>query len=127
EGSRLKTTAKVAKSDKKKQPAMTPKAKGLNVLSKVALTEAEQMKLATKRSKTQFHSSHASGSGDGVDRDSDEEEDDDEDEFEDDANDNYDDGDDNNGNDGNDDDKADSERTESDREEIPNLSQSNVE
>ncbi|GKG08892.1 hypothetical protein Tco_0334724, partial [Tanacetum coccineum] len=94
------------------------------------------MKLATKRSKTQFHSSHTSGSGDGVDSqskvpdekqqktfgtdegtgDSDEEEDDDEDAFEGDANDNDDgddgddnDGDDNDGNDGNDDDKADSE------------------
>ncbi|GKB33688.1 hypothetical protein Tco_0873089 [Tanacetum coccineum] len=44
-----------------------PKAKGLTVLSEVALTEAEQMKLATERSKRQFHSSHASGSGDGVD------------------------------------------------------------
>nr|GFD10250.1 hypothetical protein [Tanacetum cinerariifolium] len=33
----------------------------------VALTEAEQMKLATQRRKTQFCSSHASGSGDGVD------------------------------------------------------------
>ncbi|GJX80764.1 hypothetical protein Tco_0328913 [Tanacetum coccineum] len=66
-GTRLKTKAKVAKSDKKKQPAKMPKAKGLDVLSKVALTEAEQLKLATKRSKTQFHSSHASGSGDGVD------------------------------------------------------------
>ncbi|GKF13872.1 hypothetical protein Tco_0055334, partial [Tanacetum coccineum] len=64
---RLKTKAKVAKSDKKKQPAKKPKSKGLGVLSKVALTEAEQLKLATKRSKTQFHSSYASGSGDGVD------------------------------------------------------------
>ncbi|GJT29773.1 hypothetical protein Tco_0910048 [Tanacetum coccineum] len=53
--------------DKKKQPINKPKAKGLAVLSEVALTEAEQLKLATKRSKTQFHSSHASGSGDGVD------------------------------------------------------------
>nr|GFC21227.1 hypothetical protein [Tanacetum cinerariifolium] len=43
------------------------KAKGLDVLSKVALTKAEQLKLATKRSKTQFHSSHVGGSGDGVD------------------------------------------------------------
>ncbi|GKC39253.1 hypothetical protein Tco_1051637 [Tanacetum coccineum] len=34
---------------------------------KVALSEHEQMKIGTKRSKTQFHSSHASGSGDGVD------------------------------------------------------------
>nr|GFA84120.1 hypothetical protein [Tanacetum cinerariifolium] len=30
-------------------------------------TKAKQLKLATKRSKTQFHSSHASSSGDGVD------------------------------------------------------------
>ncbi|GKG08296.1 hypothetical protein Tco_0334128, partial [Tanacetum coccineum] len=44
-----------------------PKAKGLNVLFEVALTETEQIKLATKRSKTQFHSSHVSGLGDGVD------------------------------------------------------------
>ncbi|GJV07539.1 retrovirus-related pol polyprotein from transposon TNT 1-94 [Tanacetum coccineum] len=63
-GITLKTLAKVAKSDKKKQPAKVPKAKGLNVLSEVTLTEAEQMKLATKRSKTQFHNSHASGSDD---------------------------------------------------------------
>ncbi|GKE08466.1 hypothetical protein Tco_1412017, partial [Tanacetum coccineum] len=66
-GTRLKTQAKVAKSDKKKKHAMLPKPKGLNVLSVVALTEAEQIKLATERSKKQFHSSHASGSGDGVD------------------------------------------------------------
>ncbi|GJX72306.1 hypothetical protein Tco_0309477 [Tanacetum coccineum] len=66
-GTRLKTSAKVAKSDKKKQLAKMPKAKGLNVLSEVSLTESEQMKLATKRIKTQFHNSHASGLGDGVD------------------------------------------------------------
>ncbi|GJZ56279.1 hypothetical protein Tco_0611472 [Tanacetum coccineum] len=66
-GSKLKSPAKVAKTDKKKQPAMMQKNKGLAVLYKVALTETEQIKLATKRSKTQFHSSHASGSGDGVD------------------------------------------------------------
>nr|GEY98111.1 hypothetical protein [Tanacetum cinerariifolium] len=64
---RLKTKAKMAKSNKKKQPAKKPKAKGLAVLSDVELTKAEQLKLATKRSKTQFDSSHASGSGDGVD------------------------------------------------------------
>ncbi|GJU66604.1 hypothetical protein Tco_1252863 [Tanacetum coccineum] len=62
-GPRLKSSAKVFKSDKKKQHAT----KGLAVLSEVALTEAEQMKLVTKRSKIQFHSSHASGSDDGVD------------------------------------------------------------
>ncbi|GJW10554.1 hypothetical protein Tco_1576381 [Tanacetum coccineum] len=54
----VKETAKVAKSGKKKQPAL-----GLETLSEVALTEAEQMKLATKRSLIQTHSSHASGSG----------------------------------------------------------------
>nr|GFC81954.1 hypothetical protein [Tanacetum cinerariifolium] len=66
-GTRIKTKAKVAKSNKKKQPAKTQKAKGLVVLSEVALTEAEQLKLATKRSKKDFNISHASGSGDGVD------------------------------------------------------------
>ncbi|GKE87814.1 hypothetical protein Tco_1565289, partial [Tanacetum coccineum] len=49
---------KVTKSGKKKQPD-----EGLETLSKIALTEAKQMKIAIKRSKTQFHSSHASGSG----------------------------------------------------------------
>ncbi|GKE85956.1 hypothetical protein Tco_1559698 [Tanacetum coccineum] len=38
-------------------------AQGLETLSEIALSEAEQMKIVTKRSKTQFHSSHASGSG----------------------------------------------------------------
>ncbi|GKB55776.1 hypothetical protein Tco_0911962 [Tanacetum coccineum] len=66
-GSRLKSPAKVAKTAKKKQPATMPKTKGLAILSEVALTEAEQIKLATKKSKTQFHSSHTSGSSDGVD------------------------------------------------------------
>ncbi|GJW84067.1 hypothetical protein Tco_0157212 [Tanacetum coccineum] len=66
-GTRIKSKAKVAKSNKKKQPAKKPKAKGLAVLSEVALTEAEQLKLATKRSKKDFHISHASDSGDGVD------------------------------------------------------------
>ncbi|GKE14668.1 hypothetical protein Tco_1422245 [Tanacetum coccineum] len=57
-GKRLKSRAKVARSGKKKQPAQ-----GLETLSEIALSEAEQMKIVTKRSKTQFHSSHASGSG----------------------------------------------------------------
>ncbi|GJY75196.1 hypothetical protein Tco_0480312 [Tanacetum coccineum] len=55
---RLKATAKVTKLGKKKQHT-----KGLETLSEVALTEAEQMKISLKRSKTQQHSSHASGSG----------------------------------------------------------------
>ncbi|GKE32872.1 hypothetical protein Tco_1452194, partial [Tanacetum coccineum] len=46
-GTRLKSKAKVAKPDKKKQPAKKTKAKGLDVLSEVALTEAEQIKLVT--------------------------------------------------------------------------------
>ncbi|GKG33521.1 hypothetical protein Tco_0433680, partial [Tanacetum coccineum] len=50
--------AKVEKSGKKKQPAL-----GLETLSEVALTKAEQLKLATKRSLIQTHSSHASDSG----------------------------------------------------------------
>ncbi|GKC48338.1 hypothetical protein Tco_1066060 [Tanacetum coccineum] len=127
-GYQLKTKAKVAKSDKKKQPAKMPKAKGLYVLSKVALTEAEQLKMATKKSKTQFHISHASGSGDGVDTqskvpdeqhlkttgvdegtDSGEEDDDD----------------DGGGSDDHDDD-SDDERTESDRDEIPDPNMTNV-
>ncbi|GJW31028.1 MAK10-like protein [Tanacetum coccineum] len=62
-GTRLKSKAKVAKPNKKKQPTKKTKAKGLAVLSEVALTEAEQIKLATKRSKKDFHISHASGSG----------------------------------------------------------------
>ncbi|GJZ33120.1 hypothetical protein Tco_0578556, partial [Tanacetum coccineum] len=66
-GTRLKSKAKVAKPDKKKQPAKKTTTKGLVVLSEVTLTEAEQLKLATKRSKKDFRMSHVSGSGDGVD------------------------------------------------------------
>ncbi|GKB15541.1 integrase, catalytic region, zinc finger, CCHC-type containing protein, partial [Tanacetum coccineum] len=55
---KLKATAKVAKSGKKKLPTQ-----GLETLSEIAMFEADQMKLITKRSKTQFHNSHASGSG----------------------------------------------------------------
>ncbi|GJR01797.1 hypothetical protein Tco_0524781 [Tanacetum coccineum] len=43
-GTRLKTKVKVAKSNKKKQPAKMPKVKRLNVLSEVALTEAGYLK-----------------------------------------------------------------------------------
>ncbi|GKA17890.1 hypothetical protein Tco_0697727 [Tanacetum coccineum] len=42
---------------KKKLPTQ-----GLETLSEIAMSEADQMKLITKRSKTQFHSSHSSGS-----------------------------------------------------------------
>ncbi|GKC25083.1 hypothetical protein Tco_1027233, partial [Tanacetum coccineum] len=57
-GKRVKATAKETKSGKKKQPAH-----GLEALSDIALTEAEQMKLAIKRSKTQLYNSQPSGSG----------------------------------------------------------------
>nr|GEX42497.1 hypothetical protein [Tanacetum cinerariifolium] len=56
-GTRLSTFAKY------KQPAKASKAKSLNVLSEVAMTEAEQLKLATKRSLQQTHISQASGLG----------------------------------------------------------------
>nr|GEW99497.1 reverse transcriptase domain-containing protein [Tanacetum cinerariifolium] len=56
-GTRLST------SDKGKQPAKSSKVKGLSVLSEVAMTEAEQMKLAIKRSLQQTYISQASGSG----------------------------------------------------------------
>nr|GEV57654.1 hypothetical protein [Tanacetum cinerariifolium] len=62
-GKRLKTSAKVDKPTKEKQPAKTSKAKGLTMLSEVALTKVEQMNLATNQSLTQTHISHVSGSG----------------------------------------------------------------
>ncbi|GJV55417.1 hypothetical protein Tco_1456422 [Tanacetum coccineum] len=57
-GKRLKTTAKVTKPSMKKQPTQ-----GLETLSEVALTEEEQMRIVTKRSLTEYHSSHASRLG----------------------------------------------------------------
>ncbi|GKB68161.1 hypothetical protein Tco_0929573 [Tanacetum coccineum] len=48
-GKRLKTSAKTAKPAKKKQHAKTSMDKGLAVLSEVALTEVEQLKLVIKR------------------------------------------------------------------------------
>ncbi|GKC67554.1 hypothetical protein Tco_1100152 [Tanacetum coccineum] len=74
-GKRLKATAKVTKSGKKKQPA-----NGLETLSEIALSEVEQMKLAIERSKTQLHGSQPRGSGahEGTGKSSDEEDDNDE-------------------------------------------------
>nr|GEU95535.1 hypothetical protein [Tanacetum cinerariifolium] len=57
-GKRLKVTTKVPKSGKKKLHAQ-----GLETLSEIALSKAEQMKITTKRSRTQFYVSHASGLG----------------------------------------------------------------
>ncbi|GKC59811.1 hypothetical protein Tco_1087409 [Tanacetum coccineum] len=58
QGKRLTAIAKVTKPSKNKLPTQ-----GLETLLEVALTEEEQMRIFTKRSLTQFHSSHASGSG----------------------------------------------------------------
>nr|GEZ14491.1 hypothetical protein [Tanacetum cinerariifolium] len=67
------------KATKGKQPAKPSKAKGIFVLSEVALIEAEQMKLATKKSLQQTHISQASGSSadEGTDDDDDQSETDD--------------------------------------------------
>nr|GFA00777.1 putative reverse transcriptase domain-containing protein [Tanacetum cinerariifolium] len=48
---------------KKKSPVKADKGKGLDVLSELALSEAAQLRKATKRSKKDFHISHADGSG----------------------------------------------------------------
>nr|GEW15633.1 hypothetical protein [Tanacetum cinerariifolium] len=50
-------------SEKGKQAAKASKAKSLSALFEVAMTEVQQMKLATKRSLQQTHISQASGSG----------------------------------------------------------------
>nr|GEY80703.1 hypothetical protein [Tanacetum cinerariifolium] len=54
---------RLSTSAKGKQPATTSKAKSLSALSEVAMTEVQQLKLATKRSLQQTHISQASGSG----------------------------------------------------------------
>ncbi|GKA95436.1 hypothetical protein Tco_0817474 [Tanacetum coccineum] len=126
-GKRIKTLTKVAKTVKKKQPTTTSKEKGLNVLSEVALSKAEQIKLATKRSLIQTHSSYASslGTDEGTDKSSDEEDDDevnvseDDDNQNDDNADNEDDddhNDDNVDNEGDNDQDDDNEQTESDND-----------
>ncbi|GKD19950.1 hypothetical protein Tco_1209108 [Tanacetum coccineum] len=53
-------------SDTSSKPKFASTVKGKRLKTPVALSEHEQMKIATKRSKTQFHSSYASGSGDGA-------------------------------------------------------------
>nr|GEY51655.1 hypothetical protein [Tanacetum cinerariifolium] len=74
-GPRLSTSAKG------KQPATTSRAKSLSALLEVAITEEQQLKLATKKSLQQTHISQASGSGtdEGTgDEDDNDEQDDDE-------------------------------------------------
>ncbi|GJR16247.1 hypothetical protein Tco_0798899 [Tanacetum coccineum] len=62
-----KVVAPKPKPTKKKTPVKANRGKGLNVLSEVALSEAAQLKEATKQSKKDFHISQASVSGDGTD------------------------------------------------------------
>ncbi|GKF03496.1 hypothetical protein Tco_0030419 [Tanacetum coccineum] len=54
------------KPTKKKTMVKANRGKGLNVLLEVALSEAAQLKEATKRSKKDMYISQASGSGDGT-------------------------------------------------------------
>nr|GEV29695.1 hypothetical protein [Tanacetum cinerariifolium] len=98
-----KKPATKPKPTKKKAPIKADRGKGLNVLLEVALSEAAQLKEATKRSKKDFHISQASGSGDGTNfepgvldekqrkltgtDEGTEEDDDDEDDFDDESND----------------------------------------
>nr|GEY78295.1 hypothetical protein [Tanacetum cinerariifolium] len=74
-----------------KQPAKSSKAKGLSMLSEVAMTEAEKMKLAPKRSLQQTYISQTSGFGTDErtvdDRSDDQEDDDDQDDEDQDDND----------------------------------------
>ncbi|GJR10870.1 copia protein [Tanacetum coccineum] len=62
----IKDTPSVSVS-KKEAPAKPDRCKGLEVLSKVALSEACQLKKAIKQSKKDSHISHTSGLGDGTD------------------------------------------------------------
>ncbi|GKA16232.1 hypothetical protein Tco_0695979 [Tanacetum coccineum] len=144
-----KDAATKPKPTKKKEPVKADRGKVLNVLSEVALSKADQLKEATKRSKKDFHISHASGSDEGTGTklgvpdvpkydseskkgswgDSGEEDEDDENDSEDKSNDGKNDDDDNQeGDDTNDDDEeTDSDRTESDRIKIPVVNQSTTE
>ncbi|GJS00655.1 hypothetical protein Tco_0317163 [Tanacetum coccineum] len=62
-----KVAASKPKLTKKKAPIKADRGKGLNVLSEVTLPVAAQLKKVAKRSKKDYHISHASGSGDGTD------------------------------------------------------------
>ncbi|GJR61331.1 hypothetical protein Tco_1503493 [Tanacetum coccineum] len=62
----MKRAAKITSTgSKKKAKAKADTGKGLKVLSKVAIFEEAQLKEVLRRSKQDFHISHASGSGDG--------------------------------------------------------------
>nr|GEU85689.1 hypothetical protein [Tanacetum cinerariifolium] len=95
---------------KDKQTAKASKAKSLSALSEVAMTEAQQLKLVTKRSKQQMHISHPSGSGEDEGTGDDNEEKDDDGDEEDEG----DDGDEGNGDDDDDDEDDDGEEGDDD-------------
>ncbi|GKA04096.1 hypothetical protein Tco_0676877 [Tanacetum coccineum] len=122
-GTRIKSKAKVSKFDKKKQPTKKPKAKGLAVLSEVALTEVGYQKKQERLS----HIYNASAKGEWsytIKKESwgdSDEKDDNEDDFA--TNDDKQEGDDTN----DDDEETNSDITESDRIEIPILDQSTTE
>nr|GEU54059.1 hypothetical protein [Tanacetum cinerariifolium] len=59
----IAATPKLTAAAKGKQPAKATKAKSLSALSEVAMTKAEQPKLALKRSRQQMHISQPGGSG----------------------------------------------------------------
>nr|GEY09794.1 ribonuclease H-like domain-containing protein [Tanacetum cinerariifolium] len=101
---------------KEKQPAKSSKAKGLTVLSEVALTEAEHIKLAIKRSLTQTHISHASGSGADEGTDDDDDDDDEKMSEHDDDQDNQDDDDDQDNQDDDNDEQTDSDNNDNDED-----------
>nr|GEW28644.1 hypothetical protein [Tanacetum cinerariifolium] len=113
-GTRLSTFAKG------KQPAKASKAKSLTVLFEVAMTEAEHLKLAMKRSLPQTHISQASDSGadegteddDDVDEGSDDQDNDDDDQDDD----NQDDDDHDEGDDDDDQDESNDDDRDSDEE-----------
>nr|GEV93951.1 hypothetical protein [Tanacetum cinerariifolium] len=58
----VKEAEPVNKTKRKKAPAKADRSKGIEILSDIALSEAAQLKEATKRSKKDFHISQASGS-----------------------------------------------------------------
>nr|GFB18421.1 hypothetical protein [Tanacetum cinerariifolium] len=134
-----KVAATKPKPTKKKAPVKADRGKGLNVLSKVALSEAAQLKEVAKQSKKDFHISYASGSGDGIDfelgvpdeqhrKTSDDGDDNDNNDGDDDDDNDVNDDDNQEDNDKNDyEEEIDSDRTESDRIKIPVLDQSTME
>ncbi|GKB71864.1 hypothetical protein Tco_0933276 [Tanacetum coccineum] len=139
-GTRLKSKAKVAKPDKKKQPVKKPKAKGLAVLSKQQNSSGTDEGTGTRLGvlDVPIYKSESKKESWGDSESKDEDNENDYDDLSDEGVDNNDgnDGDDDDANDddkqkgddtNNDDEETDSDRTESDRIKIPILDQSTTE